>query len=232
VVYDEHQVVTADDYCNETSEHWTHTEEELHEIVEVNTTAHSGSDSEDTTLHLESTNASDDHSNVHSDTATLPQTNRNDSLEDGELFRYLWIGHCCTDDLSSTTSTVTATAAVSSAPPAPQLRRRVPNCCAICLAPYEVNETVVWSCCHGQTSHTNHSSNDNATNSTGCNHAFHYDCMIDWLIKVQDGTPCPCCRQEFTDLPMLPRRRKLNATQQQLQLDRLRNFDLGVFSFR
>lgn len=193
--------------------------------MEANITVTSGGDSNDTNVPLESTN--DNYSNV----------NNNTSLEEGEI-RYLWIGHCCHDDPSSTTSMSTEAVSSAQPPPPPQRRRRrVPNCCAICLAPYEVNETVVWSCCHGQTSNSKtNNNNDKATINTGCNHAFHYDCMIDWLIKVQDGTPCPCCRQEFTDLPINTRRRKLNATQQQLQeqlqLDRLRNFDLAVFSFR
>lgn len=60
--------------------------------------------------------------------------------------------------------------------------RQVPNCCAICLSPYEVGETVVWSC------------------NRHCKHAFHQDCMLDWLTKMFDGTPCPCCRQDFTDM--------------------------------
>mmetsp|Transcript_16877 Transcript_16877/g.34866 ORF Transcript_16877/g.34866 Transcript_16877/m.34866 type:complete len:233 (-) Transcript_16877:26-724(-) len=62
------------------------------------------------------------------------------------------------------------------------VRRKVPNCCAICLGAYEVGEEVVWS------------SNEE------CQHAFHMDCLVDWLTKMRDGTPCPCCRAEFTDL--------------------------------
>lgn len=61
-------------------------------------------------------------------------------------------------------------------------KRTVPNCCAVCLCPYTQGETIVWS-------------------SNGkCPHAFHKDCVVEWLIKMQIGTPCPCCRQEFTDL--------------------------------
>ena len=56
----------------------------------------------------------------------------------------------------------------------------IPNCCAICLCPYEVGELVV------------HSSN------TECDHVFHYDCVMEWFVKMRKGTPCPCCRQEFT----------------------------------
>eukprot|EP00542_Grammatophora_oceanica_P015078 CAMPEP_0194039430 /NCGR_PEP_ID=MMETSP0009_2-20130614/11552_1 /TAXON_ID=210454 /ORGANISM="Grammatophora oceanica, Strain CCMP 410" /LENGTH=333 /DNA_ID=CAMNT_0038682257 /DNA_START=219 /DNA_END=1220 /DNA_ORIENTATION=- len=57
--------------------------------------------------------------------------------------------------------------------------RRVPNCCAVCLGPYEVGDSVVWS------------------SNPCCSHAFHEDCVVDWFIKMQDGTPCPCCRSDF-----------------------------------
>ena len=66
----------------------------------------------------------------------------------------------------------------------------VPNCCAICLGDYQVGETVVWS-------------------SNECPHAFHRECIIDWLTKMQEGTPCPCCRQDFTDLDEYRRQRRI-----------------------
>mmetsp|Transcript_18549 Transcript_18549/g.21127 ORF Transcript_18549/g.21127 Transcript_18549/m.21127 type:complete len:285 (-) Transcript_18549:88-942(-) len=59
---------------------------------------------------------------------------------------------------------------------------KIPNCCAICLCPYDVGDTIVWSC-----------------NKT-CNHAFHDECIVPWLVKQQNGE-CPCCRSQFTDLP-------------------------------
>ena len=66
--------------------------------------------------------------------------------------------------------------------------RKVPNNCAICLSSYEIGDKVVWS-----------------SNET-CHHAFHEDCILEWLIKMQEGTPCPCCRQEFTKLaPFVPK---------------------------
>lgn len=71
------------------------------------------------------------------------------------------------------------------------LHRRAPNCCAICLASYQVGERVVWS------------------SNPDCPHAFHLTCMLDWLVKMQQGTPCPCCRQEFTDLDIYRRERKI-----------------------
>ena len=67
----------------------------------------------------------------------------------------------------------------------------VPNCCAICLMSYDVGDKVIWS------------SNPN------CAHAFHEDCVVGWLVKMQPETPCPCCRQEFTDLETLRKERKI-----------------------
>mmetsp|Transcript_13315 Transcript_13315/g.36797 ORF Transcript_13315/g.36797 Transcript_13315/m.36797 type:complete len:104 (-) Transcript_13315:3709-4020(-) len=70
-------------------------------------------------------------------------------------------------------------------------RAPVPNCCAVCLGSYDVGETVVWS------------SNEK------CSHAFHQECILEWLIKMQPETPCPCCRQEFTDLEALRKEKKI-----------------------
>jgi len=67
----------------------------------------------------------------------------------------------------------------------------VPNCCAICLGDYEVGDQVVWS------------------SNQACPHAFHQDCILDWLIKMQPETPCPCCRHEFTDWVKFSRERKI-----------------------
>lgn len=67
----------------------------------------------------------------------------------------------------------------------------VPNCCAICLCSYEVGDVVTWS------------------SNPRCVHAFHRECVTDWLIKMQPETPCPCCRQEFTDLEEIRKERKI-----------------------
>jgi hypothetical protein len=79
-----------------------------------------------------------------------------------------------------------------------QQKRKVPNGCAICLGPYEVGEVVVWS------------------SNAACQHAFHEECMVDWLCKMvliqsqnRDSTPCPCCRQEFTDLETYRKEKKI-----------------------
>mmetsp|Transcript_33999 Transcript_33999/g.49814 ORF Transcript_33999/g.49814 Transcript_33999/m.49814 type:complete len:343 (+) Transcript_33999:230-1258(+) len=58
--------------------------------------------------------------------------------------------------------------------------RRVSCSCAICLARYEVGETVVWS------------------SNPLCPHVFHEECIVSWLMTRQNAL-CPCCRQNFTD---------------------------------
>jgi hypothetical protein len=66
----------------------------------------------------------------------------------------------------------------------------VPNCCAICLTSYDVDDVIVWS------------------SNQACAHSFHRDCIVGWLVKIQPETPCPCCRQEFTDLECLDKESK------------------------
>jgi hypothetical protein len=48
--------------------------------------------------------------------------------------------------------------------------------CAICLADYTHGEPI--QC------------------SKNCQHVFHAECIMDWLVKHQD---CPCCRTPFGD---------------------------------
>ena len=88
--------------------------------------------------------------------------------------------------------------------------RVVPNCCAICLCPYDVGESVVWN------------------SRVLCNHVFHLNCMIDWLTKMREGTPCPCCRQEFTDLPVLPKKEPVRRREYIIA----RTFDPRAIVFR
>lgn len=59
--------------------------------------------------------------------------------------------------------------------------KTVSNLCAICLEEYHEGDTIVWS------------SNKN------CRHAFHRDCLTNYLVKVkeQETYPCPICRQNF-----------------------------------
>lgn len=58
---------------------------------------------------------------------------------------------------------------------------KVANSCAICLCSYDIEDVVVWS------------------SNKECTHAFHDECILQWLVKNQNGE-CPCCRCRFTDL--------------------------------
>mmetsp|Transcript_26405 Transcript_26405/g.39032 ORF Transcript_26405/g.39032 Transcript_26405/m.39032 type:complete len:246 (+) Transcript_26405:133-870(+) len=60
-------------------------------------------------------------------------------------------------------------------------KREVPAVCTICLASYEIGDSV----CHSPNEH--------------CIHVFHTDCAVTWLSK-KDQTLCPCCRQEFCEV--------------------------------
>lgn len=61
------------------------------------------------------------------------------------------------------------------------LRRSV-GLCTICLSTYQVRSDVIWS------------------SNTLCDHVFHAECIIDWLLRQKDeGMPCPCCRRNFIE---------------------------------
>jgi len=72
--------------------------------------------------------------------------------------------------------------AFTSASSTSQDSHKIPNECAICLCDYEKGDTVVTSC------------------NSECPHAFHQECIVEWLVKMQEGTPCPCCRRPFVQL--------------------------------
>jgi len=75
-----------------------------------------------------------------------------------------------------------ATASSSSLSTILQDSHKIPNECAICLCEYEKGDTIVTSC------------------DSECPHAFHQECIVEWLVKMQEGTPCPCCRRQFVEL--------------------------------
>jgi len=50
------------------------------------------------------------------------------------------------------------------------------DACAICLTEYEEGDEICWS------------------HNKECNHAFHRECILEWLIRHDD---CPCCRHNY-----------------------------------
>lgn len=51
-----------------------------------------------------------------------------------------------------------------------------PKSCPICLEEYKCGDEISWS------------------NNHKCPHAFHLDCILDWLMENDD---CPLCRGEY-----------------------------------
>ncbi len=56
--------------------------------------------------------------------------------------------------------------------------RSVSGLCAICLCPYSTGEKITWS------------------PEISCQHAFHKECIIQWLAKKEE-LKCPVCRQDY-----------------------------------
>jgi hypothetical protein len=71
----------------------------------------------------------------------------------------------------------------------------VPANCAICLKQYRVKDWVSWS---------PNSNNQHQPGNHRCPHAFHRDCIVEWLAKLP-GCNCPVCRNVFCRLPSTKR---------------------------
>lgn len=72
--------------------------------------------------------------------------------------------------------------------------KTVPGVCAICLCAYEIGDRVTYS--QGIT--TSLSEQEDIEKGSQCPHAFHTDCILQWLAKKNDARPeCPCCRRSF-----------------------------------
>ncbi|KAL7486386.1 hypothetical protein ACHAW6_013436 [Cyclotella cf. meneghiniana] len=105
-------------------------------------------------------------------------------------------------------------------------QRIIPNQCAICLCDYTIGDLIVLS------------------PNKACPHVFHRECIVEWLVKMQDRTPCPCCRQPFIELENERMKSDLRARREmseeelgrlrrhiQLGLQRGRAFDASVINF-
>lgn len=57
--------------------------------------------------------------------------------------------------------------------------RCVSGMCTICLCPFEVGNSIVWS------------------SNELCDHVYHEACIEKWLMKQREGPLCPCCRRDF-----------------------------------
>jgi hypothetical protein len=84
------------------------------------------------------------------------------------------------------------------------------DCCAICLVEYQDGDEVSWS------------------HNRYCGHAFHRDCIIEWLLTSDE---CPCCRRnylrfsnedenEFTDIDVMDEMSPPVARDQESHQDR------------
>ena len=54
-----------------------------------------------------------------------------------------------------------------------------PQACPICLADYKKGDDIAWS------------------KNEKCHHAYHVDCIMEWLMKNND---CPMCREQYVEL--------------------------------
>lgn len=54
-----------------------------------------------------------------------------------------------------------------------------PKSCSICLEPYAEGDDICWS------------------KNEKCSHAYHLNCMIDWLMRNDE---CPLCRENYLEV--------------------------------
>jgi hypothetical protein len=78
--------------------------------------------------------------------------------------------------------------------------------CYICLDNFDVGDVVMWSpqrrCCYSSSidEHNQNSNNSNNISNTttllGCQHVFHHECLMPWLMEKRENE-CPSCRALF-----------------------------------
>ena len=189
-----------------------------------------------TTACVQNTESKNDDSNIDIDGAnTTEQLSRSVSF-DSSVPSYLYLDlnqnriRANSTGSSPTTANSTNIPASSSEPTLSlaehsNRQRTISNQCAICLCDYNKGDTLVIS------------------SNTSCPHGFHQECIIEWLVKMQEGTPCPCCRQTFVELEQIDDTRatrgremseeELGALRRHLQLgmQRGRAFNASVIRF-
>jgi len=67
----------------------------------------------------------------------------------------------------------------SSTTTTPAPLRQASGLCPICLCAFQVGSDICWS------------------SNELCEHVFHAECIINWLLRQPEGTLCPCCRRDF-----------------------------------
>ena len=82
----------------------------------------------------------------------------------------------------------------------------VPAMCAICICPYEIGDRVTYN--QGTSAslleQDLESGEPVSPTISRCPHAFHTDCILQWLAKKTDAHPeCPCCRRPFCSVAPL-----------------------------
>jgi hypothetical protein len=65
--------------------------------------------------------------------------------------------------------------------------------CSICLEQYSPNDIIAWAKDGGDTPPTSSSGTTPTSYYTGCDHIFHKECLVAWLLQGHDE--CPLCRR-------------------------------------
>lgn len=72
------------------------------------------------------------------------------------------------------------------------LPTEVPASCVICMKKFRTQDQITWS--------PNNPNSAKTQQSKCCPHAFHQQCIVEWLVKLPDCN-CPICRNNFCKLP-------------------------------